>query len=125
MKKFLFTLVFLGVLAAGGYAAYLYLLSPETVYCTQIVRLCEADDPDVLQGCKDLLVNVAEKNPQAVRDLARCSMEAKSCSQGLGCAVGAGADLGLTKLAPLFTKTSGVLNDFVDGMKKGASDLLD
>ncbi|MDP6943206.1 MAG: hypothetical protein QF464_03570 [Myxococcota bacterium] len=128
MMKVLLKLLVIVLVAAGGYAAYLYFLAPEKVYCGQLARLCEVEDPELVTACEDVVIAAVEKDQSAVRDVVGCAVEAQTCSKALGCAMGAGAVIGLReleKLAPILRKAPGLIEEFMDGLKKGTGDLLD
>ena len=126
--KVLFKLIVVGLFFAAGVGAYLYLMAPEKVYCTQLSRLCEVDDPELVTICEDVVISAAEKDPSAVRGVVDCAVEATTCSKAMGCAMGASAVIGikqLERLTPLLKKAPGLLDDFIDGVKSGAGGLLD
>ena len=127
MKKLLLKLVALALFGAAAYGAFLYFVTPETVYCARLVQLCELEGQEPLDLCQDVLGAVAEKDTATVRKAATCAVEAPSCTRAAGCLFGAGTAVGLKelkKLVPLVRKSPGIMGDFLDGIKEGAGDLL-
>ena len=126
--KVLWKLIVVGLLLASAAGAYLYFMAPEQVYCGQLSRLCEVEDPELITICEDVVIAAAEKDPGVVRDVVDCAVEAKSCSKAMGCAMGASAVIGLKqleRLTPIMKKAPGALDDFLEGVKSGAGKLLD
>ena len=125
MKKLIVSLVALALIAAAGYAAYLYALSPETVICTRLTQLCKLDSPEVVSKCEGVLAKVTDVDAKAMREAATCIVESDSCGEATGCVVGASASVGFKELMPLMKGSSGVTDGFLDGVKRGAKGLLD
>ena len=122
LKLFVFVLV--GMVAYGG---YLYLMAPEKVYCTRLLQLCEVSGEESRQTCRSVLEPLADKNASAMRDAATCAVESTSCTKAAGCLFGASSAVGLReiqKLGPLLRNAPGLVEDFLDGVSSGASNLL-
>ena len=125
MKKFIVSTIVLALLAAVGYGAYLYLLSPQTVMCTRLAQLCDIKEASAIQECESILETVAAKDKEAIREGASCVVNATTCGEGAGCVVGAGANIGLKELAPFLKAAPSLVNDFIEGVKRGSSGLFD
>ncbi len=128
MKKTLLQLVLVVIVGAIVYGGYVYWFAPEQAYCQRFVQLCELEDESALETCGEVLAAVAEEDAGAVRDAARCAVEASKCTTVTGCLVGAGTAVGLKKLdrlVPFIRQSSGGVEDFLEGVKKGAGDLLE
>jgi len=127
MKKFVFKLVLLVVFGAAAYGLFVYFMAPEQAYCARLVQLCEIEDLEAMDTCTEVLGSLAEKDASAIRDAATCAVEATTCSKAAGCVFGAGTAIGmkeLEKLVPLVRQSPAIMGDFVDGVVKGAGDLL-
>ena len=127
MKKLLFKLVMVGLLAGAAYGAFIYFAAPEQAFCARFVSVCELEGPEPMDICIDVLGSIAEKDAGVVRTATNCAMESPTCSKAAGCLFGAGTSMGLAelqKLVPLVRQSPGVVGDFLDGIKKGAGDLL-
>jgi hypothetical protein len=103
MKK----LFVLAALVAGAYAVYhLGLLSPERRSCRKLAQLC-GEQAEGIDKCIRDLQSLAGTSQSALMKLDRCVAGASTCSQGVGCLLGAG-----------FTAAGSMLSDFVRGLGK-------
>ena len=125
MKKLFLTIFMIAAFGAAAYGVYLYTMAPHQVVCTRLVQLCEIEDPSAHQTCNDSLATISDKDVESMREAADCAVEAKSCAEATGCVVGAGASMGLKELGPMLKKGKGLVDDFLQGVSKGAEGLLD
>jgi hypothetical protein len=101
MKK----LIVLAALVAGVFAVYHFgLLSPERRSCRKLGQLCGQQSGGIDKCIADL-ESLAGTSQAALMKLDRCVAGATSCSQGVGCLLGAG-----------FTAAGSALTDFVRGL---------
>ena len=125
MKKAIWSALSITVLAAAGYGLYLYLLSPQTVVCTRLAQLCDITKATAIEDCEAVLKEVGESDTGAIREAASCVVNANSCGEGAGCVIGAGANVSLKGLAPFLKSAPAIVNDFIEGMKRGSGELFE
>jgi hypothetical protein len=102
MKKLL---AFVIVLGAAGFLVYRYVLTSATERsCERLATLCGRKA--AIEGCVRSLTELGKSNKEASSRFDTCIAEAKSCSAGVGCGVGAG-----------LSAARGLLNDFVKGVE--------
>jgi hypothetical protein len=103
MKK----LIVLAALVAGSFAVYHFgLLSPERRSCRKLAQLC-GEQAGGIDKCIRDLESLAGSGQAALMKLDRCVAGASSCTQSVGCLLGAG-----------FTAAGSLLSDFVRSLGK-------
>jgi len=92
MKRFVSTLLVLGILGGGGYLIYKRYMTPKQVRaCEKLAKLCGDGAKDALKECEQKM-NDLEKavGKPAMEKAVSCLNEASSCARGVGCMVGTG-----------------------------------
>ena len=105
MKK-LFVIL---VLAAAGYAAYVFVLRPPAKRtCMRVADLCGLDARgSETEQCVQTLDSLKKSNPAIVEQVTTCIAGAKSCGEAAGCASGG-----------ILTAGAGFVKDFIGGLQK-------
>lgn len=106
MKKFLVVVLLLGV---GGYFAWRHFANPEKRSCAKLADLCGEKSKDIDKCAADMAEMRKSLGDEATRKFDACVSEAKTCAEGAGCMVGAGA-----------SALGDALNNFMKGMGKAA-----
>lgn len=93
MKKPVYAVVILGLLAVSGFFLYQRCVAPtETRACVRLGQLCDSDlSAEGLERCEALMERLTRAGgPKSLEKSVRCIMDSESCAAGLGCVVGTG-----------------------------------
>jgi hypothetical protein len=92
-------LVVLAIVVIVAIGIFRYFASPVDVVCDRFASLCEIEDADTLDGCREGMEVLMEEDPASARSAADCSREADDCTDVARCGWKVGISAG-KKLLP-------------------------
>jgi hypothetical protein len=109
MKKFLSTVLVLGILGGGGYLVYKRFFAPKQVRaCEKLAKLCGQHSKESSAQCEQKMADLEKAVGKPAMDKAvSCLDEATTCARGVGCLVGSGVNA-----------IGNALGDFLEGVRR-------